>query len=249
MLLQSPSFFLPSSFFMMQDSSRRFLVSLGGSLLVPGEIDTDFVRRFRELIVAHVEKGCSFILVTGGGQTARRYIKAAGAVADINDEDKDWIGIHATRMNAHFLRTVFREWAHPRINTNPHDLEDFYLAKESVLVAAGWRPGFSTDYVAVVLAKYLDFDSVINLSNTDGVYDKDPRKHPEAVRFDSLSWPDFQRLVGETWTPGMNAPFDPIASKLAMKEGKSVAVLDGSDIENLRKYMDGDEYIGTIIGG
>lgn len=232
---------------MRHSSSRRFLLSLGGSLIVPGEVDTDFVRQFRELIVEHVEKGCSFILVTGGGQTARRYIKAAGEVADINDEDKDWIGIHATRMNAHFLRTVFREWAHPRINTNPHDLEDFYLAKEPILVAAGWRPGFSTDYVSVVLAEYLDFDSVANLSNTDGVYDKDPKKYADATRFDAISWSDFQKLVGETWTPGMNAPFDPIASKLAAEEGKSVAVLNGTDIENLRKYLDGNEYVGTII--
>ena len=58
-------------------------------------------------------------------------------------------------MNAHFIRTIFRENAHPRINKNPHDLEDFYDFKENILVAAGWRPGFSTDFDAVILAKYL----------------------------------------------------------------------------------------------
>jgi len=145
---------------------------------VPEDIDTGFVKRFHDCVVARIRDGCSFVLVVGGGKTARRYIDAASLVHSIEDDDKDWLGIHATRMNAHFLRTIFREWAHPKINTNPHDLEDFYQVKEPIIVAGGWRPGFSTDYIAVVLAKYLGFTSILNLSDINGVYNRPLSKLP-----------------------------------------------------------------------
>jgi uridylate kinase len=231
----------------MKKNSKRILISLGGSLLVPQEIDTAFIQGFRKFIVEHIEQGYSFILVTGGGRTARKYIEAGAEIANITDEDKDWLGIHATRMNAHFVRTVFREYAHPRINTNPHNLDDFYDVKEPVLVAAGWRPGRSTDYVSVLLAKYLDVEKIMNLSNIDYVYDKDPRKFADAKKFECLSWGEFRALVGEEWHPGMNAPFDPIASKLAEEEEMEVAILHGADFASLGNYLAGRDFVGTVI--
>ncbi len=226
---------------------ERIIVSLGGSLLVPESIDATFVANFKKFIVDHIEEGYHFILVTGGGKTARKYIEAAATVTKINDEDKDWLGIHATRMNAHLVRTIFREYAHPRINTNPHDLEDFYSAPEPILVAAGWRPGFSTDFDAVVLGKYLNVKRIINLSNIERVYDKDPRTHADAKPYDHLTWQAFRKIVGDEWNPGMNAPFDPIASKMAEEEKMEVAVLNGGDLVNTAKYIAGEKFVGTII--
>ena len=136
------------------DKKERIILSLGGSLIVPNDIDAEFISKFKKFIVRYVERGYHFILVTGGGRTARHYIEAAEKVSDITDDDKDWLGIHTTRLNAHLVRTVFRKYAHPRINTNPHDLEDFYSAQEPILVAAGWRPGHSTDFDAVLLGKF-----------------------------------------------------------------------------------------------
>ncbi|MFA5994090.1 MAG: UMP kinase [Parcubacteria group bacterium] len=226
---------------------KMVIISLGGSLIVPEEIDWEFVRYFKVLIEEQIAKGFKFILITGGGKTARKYIDAAAKVDDINNEDKDWIGIHATRMNAHFIRTIFRENAHPRINKNPHDLEDFYDFKESVLVAAGWRPGFSTDFDAVILAKYLGIKKIINLSNIDYVYEQDPRKFPDAEKIEKISWADFRQMVGDTWDPGMSAPFDPIASKEAQANGLEVAILNGKNLSNLKDYLEGRTAQGTII--
>ncbi|HLC95005.1 MAG TPA: UMP kinase, partial [Patescibacteria group bacterium] len=172
---------------MRHPKKERILISLGGSLLVPDEIDWRFIRQFKKFIVKHIRLGYSFILVTGGGKTARKYIEAATKISTITDDDSDWLGIHATRMNAHFMRTVFRSYAHPRINTNPHNLEDFYNIKEPILVAAGWRPGFSTDYDAVLLGKYLDVKRVINLSNVDYAYTKDPRTFSDAKKIKKIS--------------------------------------------------------------
>jgi uridylate kinase len=225
----------------------RIIISLGGSLIVPDGIDWKFLKAFKALIDAEVAKGRTFILVTGGGRTARSYIDAASLVAPVSDEDRDWLGIHSTRLNAHLVRTIFRDHAYPRINTNPHDLDDFYLAKEPILVAAGWRPGHSTDYDAVLLGKYLDATKIANLSNISYVYDKDPKEHPDAKRFDAMTWKEFRGLVGEEWSPGLNTPFDPIAARLAEQEGMEVAILAGTDLPNLEAYLDEKPFQGTVI--
>jgi uridylate kinase len=226
---------------------KTVLISLGGSLIVPNEIDWAFVKSFKKLVEKEIKKGLRFIIITGGGKTAREYIEAAAKVDKINNEDMDWIGIHATRMNAHFIRTIFRKNAHPRINTNPNDLEDFYNFKENILVAAGWRPGFSTDYDAVVLAKYFGIKKVINFSNIDYVCNKDPRKFPDAKKIEKISWKDFRKIVGEKWNPGMNTPFDPIASKVADEEKIEVAIMNGKDLQNLENYLAGKKFKGTTI--
>ena len=228
-------------------AKERIIISLGGSLLVPESIDATFVAHFKKFIIDHIQDGYRFILVTGGGRTARKYIEAAASVTEINDEDKDWLGIHATRMNAHLVRTIFREYAHPRINTNPHDLEDFYNVTEPIMVAAGWRPGRSTDYAAVILGKYLGVKRIMNLSNIERVYDKDPHSHADAKPYDKLTWKAFRTIVGDEWNPGMNAPFDPIASQMAEEEGMEVAVLNGGDLGNVSKYIAGKKFIGTVI--
>jgi len=226
---------------------ESIVISLGGSLLVPDGLDVAFIRSFKKFIVAHIEQGYRFILVTGGGKTARRYIESAGEVTDITDEDRDWLGIHATRMNAHLVRTIFREYAHPRINTNPHDLDDFYAAPEPILVAAGWRPGFSTDFDAVIIGKSLDAKYVINLSNVERVYDKDPRIHADAVPCNRISWQEFRKIVGSKWSPGMNVPFDPIASEMAERVGMEVAIMNGSDLDNVACFIAGKPFVGTLI--
>ncbi len=233
----------------MTKHKKMIVISLGGSLIVPDEIDSSFVKNFKKLIIEYIKRGYKFILITGGGKTARKYIEASVKVGNsgVTNDDKDWLGIHATRMNAHFMRTIFRRYAHPRINTNPHDLEDFYNFKESVLVAAGWRPGFSTDYDAVVLAKYMNAKKIINLSNIDYVYTKDPQKFTDAKKIEKASWKDFRKIVGDKWDPGMNAPFDPIASKIAQKENIEVAIMNGKDLINLQNHLNGRRFKGTVI--
>jgi uridylate kinase len=228
-------------------NKKTVIISLGGSLIVPDEIDWKFVKKFKQSIEKYIKKNYKFIIITGGGKTARKYIEAASKIDRISSNDKDWLGIHATRMNAHFILTIFREHAHSRINTNPHDLEDFYDFKEDILVAAGWRPGFSTDYDAVLLAKYLDIKNIVNFSNIDYVCDKDPKKFPDAKKIEDMIWKDFRKIVGNKWDPGMNAPFDPIASRLAEEEGIEVAIMNGKNMKNLENYLAGKKYKGTLI--
>ena len=221
-----------------------FVISLGGSLLVPGEIDINFLRKFKSIIEREIKFDRKFIIIVGGGKTARNYQNAAKSLTKVSNEDLDWLGIHATRINAHLLLTIFRKYAYFRIIKNPKEKINF---KEKILIAAGWKPGFSTDYDAVLLAKTYGSDTIINLTNVDYVYDKDPNKFKDAKPFKEISWKDYLKLIEQKWIPGMSAPFDPIASKLAQKFKFKVIILNGRKLKNLENYLANKSFKGTII--
>jgi uridylate kinase len=225
-------------------SHNRYIISLGGSLIVPGEIDTKFLQNFRTIIESRIRAGEKFLIITGGGKTARRYQQAAKSVGDLDPDDLDWLGIHSTRLNGHLMRTIFRKHAHQRIITNPKQLEP---GEEPVMIAAGYRPGWSTDYVAILLAKKYGAKVVVNLSNIDFVFDKDPKKHKDARPIKNISWQDFRKIVGDKWDPGLNLPFDPVASKLAQKLKLKVIVMNGGKLENLKNFLSGKKFQGTVI--
>ncbi len=231
------------------DAKKTFIINLGGSLIVPDDINIDLLVRFRALIVDQItQKQQRFVFITGGGKTARRYAQAAATiVADVTDEDKDWLGIHATRLNAHLIRTIFSDYAYPRINTNPHDLEDFHQCSNAIMIAAGWKPGFSTDYDTALLARYLGIKKIINLSNIDYVYDKDPRKYPDAQKIEEMSWDQYREHIDTKWTPGMNVPFDPVAAEFAENEDLEVVTLAGANLDNVSAYLNEEKFYGTVI--
>jgi len=62
-----------------------------------------------------------------------------------------------------------------------------------------------------------------------------------------LSWSDFRKIVGGTWVPGANAPFDPVASRLAAKWGLEVVIAHGKKLKNLKAILDGKPFRGTRI--
>ena len=223
------------------------MISVGGSLIVPnGGIDTDFMKRLNIFIREEVEKGRRFFLVAGGGKLARTYRDAGKTVVGtMTNEDLDWLGIHATRMNAHLLRTIFQDISHPRIISD-YD-KKLYNWKEPVVIASGWKPGWSTDYCMVKVAQMYDAQLMINLSNVDWIYDRDPNKYKDAKIIKKLTWEECEDLVGDTWTPGLNTPFDPVATALAKKYRLTAAVASGHDFENIRKIIEGDEFKGTVI--
>ena len=233
----------------MGNGKERIVMSIGGSLIVPnGGIATQFLQKLNTFVRTQLAKNNNrqFFLVCGGGSTARHYIDAGKEVLGhgLTNDDQDWLGIHASRLNAHLVRTILRDIAHPYIIKH---YEIIRKVTEPVVVAAAWKPGWSTDLDAVLLCEDYNVHEVINLSNIDKVYDKDPKKSPDAKPLDKVSWANFRKLVGDKWIPGMNAPFDPIASKKAEELGVKVVVLNGDNFENLENYMNGKKFTGTVI--
>lgn len=223
---------------------KIFVVSLGGSLVVPKEIDFQFLKNFKNLIEDEIKKNKKFIIIVGGGKTARNYQNIAKKLTTVSNDDLDWLGIHSTRLNAHLLLTIFRDSAYYRIIKNPKEKVKF---KEKILIAAGWKPGFSTDYDAVFLAKSYNSSVIINLTNVDYVYNKDPKKYKDAKAFSKITWQEYLKLINQKWSPGMSSPFDPLASKLAKKFGLKVAIINGRRLREFKNFLNDKKFRGSII--
>lgn len=233
------------------------VLSIGGSIINPGEPDVKFLAEFsteiRNWLKENPEK--KLVLVAGGGAPARVYQQAlkdilveSGEIVNTKQETledgQDWLGIMATRINAQLVKEAFGDLCRDEVNTNP---EGVVSLTGRILVGSGYLPGYSSDKDAVVLAKALQADTVINLSNIEKVYSDDPKKDPNAVPLDEISWKDYRAKVGNTWTPGMNTPFDPVASQLAEKYGIRVICAKGTNIENTMAILKGEEFVGTVI--
>ena len=221
--------------------SKTVVISLGGSIIVPEEIDILFLKMFKQIIRS--QKDERFIIICGGGKICRNYQNAARETSEISKEDLDWIGIRATRLNAELVRSTFGEEAYQKVIHDPH--EEIGVGKR-IVIGAGFEPGSSTDLRAVQVAKRFGASRVVNMSNIDYVYSDDPKKNPDAKKLTSISWADFRRLVGDKWDPGLNMPFDPIASKEAEELGLEVVII-GNDMGNLERLLRGESFKGTII--
>ncbi|MDR2535131.1 MAG: UMP kinase [Treponema sp.] len=224
------------------------VISLGGSIVAPDGVDESFLKDFivlvRTLLTQDEER--RFIFVVGGGGPARAWQKAYRSLTPASiDEEADWIGVMATRLNAQLIRGILREWCTQEVVTDPTQVSGF---EGRVLVAAGWKPGFSSDYDAVLLAERFHADNVINLSNIAQVYTDDPKINPLAKPIDVISWKDFRALVGDEWVPGKNVPFDPVASQYAAHIGLQVICAAGRNLENLKKILNREPFLGTTIG-
>ena len=223
-------------------AKNTIVISLGGSLISPYEIDVDYLKKFKKIIEKFVKQGFKFVIVTGGGKICRKYNQAARELNNkIKSADLDWLGIKATKVNAELVKVVFGNLAYSKVLEFP---KEKILESRPIIMAGGWKPGASSDNMAVNLAKAFKAPIVINLSNVEYVYDKDPNKYQGAKPLKALSWAQYRRLVGAKWDPGANWPFDPIASKLAQKLKLEVVIING---HNLDKYLSNKNFKGTII--
>lgn len=229
------------------------VLSVGGSIIVPNNPDTDFLGKFVKMCTNWLDedKTRRLILVAGGGAPARVYQNAYKEVCEktnskFDANSADWIGIMATRINAQLLKASFGDYCKNDVVYNP--TADDVKFDGQVLIASGWKPGFSTDTDAVYLGEKFSADTIVNLSNIEKVYTDDPKKNPNAKPIDTISWSDFRKIVGDEWTPGKNCPFDPIASKKAQELGLKVICASGQNIQNIRSILDDkNDYIGSTI--
>jgi len=227
------------------------VISLGGSIVAPDGPDSAFIMAFVRLVREYlaVDETRRAILVVGGGGAARQWQKAyrecmVGTEA-CSDEAQDWIGVMATRLNAQLVKAVFGELCPQDVVIDPSTVS---LFMGRVLVAAGWKPGFSTDFDAVLLAQKFGAGTVLNLSNIATVFSGDPKLDPQAAPIEKIGWNGFRKLVGEVWSPGKNLPFDPVASRQAAESGLRVICAAGRDLDNVRNILEDKPYAGTTIG-
>lgn len=217
------------------------VISVGGSIVAPGKPDANFLKKFNTFVRSYLKK-YRFVFVIGGGKTARNYIEGLSKVIGKKPEAMDWMGISATHLNAFLVKSIFHDVAYKEVIKDPRRKVKF----DKVLIAGGWKPGFTTDFDAVMLAKQLGAKTVINMSNISYLYDKDPRKNKSAKKIEKIGWDGFKKIVGDKHRPGVNVPFDPIATKLAAKS-KLRLVIMSNDLKNLKNLLDGKNFKGSVV--
>ena len=206
-------------------------------------MDFAYLKKFKKLILDN-SKNYKFYIVTGGGNQCRIYQGYAKKLSKAASDDLDWVGIQVTRLNAMVVKSMFGKLSDKETFLTPQEAAK---SKSKIVVGGGWKPGWSTDYVAVYIARLIKADKVINLSNVDYICDKDPNRYSDVKAYEKMSWKELRKLVGNKWTPGLNMPFDPIACKLAEKEKLTVVILNGKKLNNINKFFLGQPFQGTTI--
>ena len=226
---------------------KVIVLNLGGSLIIPGEIDLNFLQKFRKVILRNSRK-YKFIIVCGGGSIARKYI-AALRKAGINEKFQSFSGISATRMNARFMNYLFGISSEFGI---PHTTETLkkYINKQDIIFcgALEYKPKQTSDSTAAELARH--FKTIfITMTNVPGLYNKNPLEHKDARLILRISWLEFCRMANKNkYQPGQHFVLDGTASKIIMQHKVPTYIL-GKDLKQLEKVLHGKDFKGTLIQG
>ena len=224
---------------------KLVIISLGGSIIIPDNVDKVFLEKFKKVILKNTDKH-KFIIVCGGGSLARKYIAALN--------EKSWkfqgaAGVSATRNNAKFMSLFFDQNPEKDIPKSPKEIKKEIQNQDIVFCGAiEFKPHQTTDTNAANLAKIFN-TFFMNLTNVQGLYDKNPRKSKSARFIPQISWKEFYNFANSIkFKPGQHFVLDQEASEIIMKHKIPTYIL-GKDAENLDNFLKGKEFKGTVIEG
>ncbi len=226
---------------------KVIVLSLGGSLIIPDDVDIEFLRKFKKIILGHTKK-YKFIIVCGGGSIARKYISALEKEG-LNKKLQNFSGISATRMNARFMSYFFNK--NPEYGI-PHIMETLekYMKKHDVVFigALEYKPKQTSDSTSADITKH--FKTIfINLTNVTGLYNKNPKKYKNAKFISKISWENFHKMATkEGFKPGQHFVLDQTASEIIMKNKIKTYIL-GKDLTQFENVLKGKKFKGTLIEG
>ncbi len=219
------------------------IVSVGGSVINPGEPDKKFLRELSRVFI-RVHSKNPLAIVTGGGKPARAY---AGAIRELGGSQflADKAAILATRQNASLLIAALGKNAWPAV---PKTFEEAALSASTgkIVVMGGTIPGITTDTDAALLAELLGAGRIVNISNVDGIYTADPRKDSSARKISKMKFQELSGLAskGDSRKPGENFVFDSFACKIIARSGIEAHFIGTSDIE---AALLGKKHSGTVV--
>ena len=223
------------------------VLSLGGSLIIPDDVNIKFLEKFKKVILRYTKK-YKFLIVCGGGSIARKYISALKK-AGLNEEFQSFSGISATRMNARFMNYFFGINPEQGIPHTSKTMELYESKKDVVFFGAlEYKPKQTSDSTAAEVANH--FKTIfINLTNVPGLYDKNPLEHKDARFIPRISWKAFDKIANSmTYKPGQHFVLDQTASGIIRKHRIPTYIL-GSDLKQLENVLKGRDFKGTLIRG
>ncbi len=221
----------------------RVSISLGGSLLK----DLEAFRRYADVLRRLKAKGHHIVVVCGGGRRAREFIAQARSLG-ASEELQDRVGILMTHLNALLLIAALGEDADPRVHRRSSDVKRHM--DDRIIVGGGHLPGSSTDYRAVLFAKAIDAELVINATDYGGIFDRDPSKYPDARKYDHLTYDELERIIRSRFEqrPGDYGLFDLKAVRMAKRLGIPIVFVNGTDPEEIIRAVEG-RHSGTVVSG
>jgi uridylate kinase len=228
------------------------ILSVGGSILAK-ELSPDSFKGYAEAL-KELAKEHEIVIVTGGGASARDYINVARSTG-ANEVECDYIGRDITRLNAKLLISALGDAAYPE---PPKDYKEAQekLSSGKILVMGGVIPGQTTDAVAAILTEYLGANLLVIATAVDGVYSADPRKDPDAVKYETMTAKELVNTVMTTeMKAGSKSPVDPLAAKIIERCNIETIVMDGSNPQDVLKVIRDESgktdkkavYLGTRI--
>jgi uridylate kinase len=223
------------------------VLSLGGSIIIPDNVDSKFLKEFKKIILKNT-KNYKFVIVCGGGSVARKYISALREIK-ANEKLQSLAGISATRMNARFMSYFFGLDPEKGIPDKLRKVKK-YLKKQDVVFcgALEYKPNQTSDSTSADIAKYFE-TFFINLTNVDGLHDKNPQEFKNARHIPWISWQDFDDMVNKIkFKPGQHFVLDQTASKIILKNKIPTYIL-GKSLQQLDNVLHNKRFIGTIIEG
>jgi uridylate kinase len=226
---------------------KIIVLSLGGSMIIPKEINVLFLKEFKEIILRNTKK-YKFVIVCGGGITAREYISGLEKEKLLKKNYfQGLLGIAATRLNARFMTYFFNEDANKGI---PHDMKEVknLLNKYDVVFCGALRyaKNETSDGTSAKLANFFKTD-FINLTNVAGIYDKNPKEFKNAKFISTISWKDFYKLATkQTFKPGQHFVLDQSAAKI-IKKHKIKTYIIGNDPKQIENIILGKNFKGSEI--
>lgn len=233
----------------MEAVYKRILLKLSGEVLAGKQghgIDFDTVQEICKWVNACSKLGVQIGLVVGGGNFWRG--RSSG---NMDRTRADHIGMLATAMNSLALADALEQYGlEVRVQTaiEMRQVAEPYIRNRAirhlekgrvVIFGCGTgNPFFSTDTAAALRAAEIDADIIFKATNVDGVYDKDPNKYADAVKYDTLTHT-------EVLSKGL-AVMDSTAASLCRDNNIPILVFNLSDPENIVRAAKG-ENIGTIV--
>ncbi|MFX0013513.1 MAG: UMP kinase [Promethearchaeota archaeon] len=216
--------------------------SLGGSIINPGEINKKFLKSF-SIMIKELINQYKFMIVCGGGKVAREYIK--GLPEELTEGERDYMGIAATWLNARLLSYYFKGYSSPILPTSVKNLME-HLQSYNIGVSGGFLTAIKTDEDAAILADLFGSPILVNVTNVDGIYDKDPNQYSDAKKYSNLTYYQFYEIVSPlSLKAGSNAPFTLIAAKICERTNIRVIITD-ANVEKIKKAIQGKD-VGTVI--
>lgn len=223
------------------------VVSLGGSLIIPEIIDYEFIKKFRTFLLNESKK-YKFVIVCGGGKTARNYINPL-LKEKIDYKICSLMGIRVTRLNAWFMINFFRGKANKTLPKSIKDVQN--LLKKGNIVFAGalrYEPNNTSDGTAAKIAAHLNAD-FINMTDVKGLYTKNPKVFKDAKFIPRISFNAFyKRANAIKYKAGMHFVLDQSASRI-IRQHNIKTIIISKDLKNFKNYLDKKPFVGTIISG